>query len=209
VNESHARIEYSLVAFNLRGDGVFAYDDPGHASNVEVVCSDVFGNVTDNYGGTLEDQTGINGNISADPMFCDAGGADFRLSGASPCLPENNECGVLIGAHGQGCATVGIDGSLAAGDAADRLRIRPNPAMESASISFDLPVSGPVRLSIHDSAGRLVRDLLIGADLAAGRHEALWDGIGADGRPAPAGTYFCRFAAGASSSTAALILLRR
>jgi hypothetical protein len=33
-----------------------------------IACNDVFGQ-EDNYAGDLEDQTGINGNISCDPMF--------------------------------------------------------------------------------------------------------------------------------------------
>ncbi len=51
------------------------------------------------------DQTGTNGNISADPLFCDVAAHDLRVDAASPNLPGNpaNTCGTLIGCFGQGC----------------------------------------------------------------------------------------------------------
>ena len=48
-------------------------------------------------------QYGVEGNISADPLFCDPGGDDFRLQEGSPCGPDYNpDCG-LIGAWPVGC----------------------------------------------------------------------------------------------------------
>ena len=50
--------------------------------------------------------TDINGNFSSDPLFCDTlGYGDYRLAANSPCLPDYNDCGVLIGAYGAGCYT--------------------------------------------------------------------------------------------------------
>ena len=47
-----------------------------------------------------------NGNLKADPLFCETGGLD--LSGESPCAPGNSgECG-LIGALGVACGTVAV-----------------------------------------------------------------------------------------------------
>lgn len=46
-----------------------------------------------------------------DPLFCDPLEYDFSVAGDSPCLPEHNDCGMLIGAREQGC------GSVATGDA--------------------------------------------------------------------------------------------
>ncbi len=43
--------------------------------------------------------------LTLDPHFCDTAANDFRLSDLSPCLPENNGCGALIGALGLGCTT--------------------------------------------------------------------------------------------------------
>jgi hypothetical protein len=38
-----------------------------------------------------------------DPFFCDVDADDYYLYEISPCLPENNGCGVLIGAYDIGC----------------------------------------------------------------------------------------------------------
>jgi len=56
-------------------------------------------------GGSLSDPTGSNGNISQDPLYCDAVNWDLSVDAASPNLPgsPDNECGTLIGWHGQGC----------------------------------------------------------------------------------------------------------
>lgn len=42
-------------------------------------------------------------NICADPLFCPSRVRDFTLCSNSPCLPQNNEWGELIGAAGEGC----------------------------------------------------------------------------------------------------------
>jgi hypothetical protein len=42
-------------------------------------------------------------NLNADPLFCNPAQGDFTLAAASPCLPQNNPWGVLVGATGQGC----------------------------------------------------------------------------------------------------------
>jgi hypothetical protein len=45
-------------------------------------------------------------NLNADPLFCDPRGDDFTLAANSPCLPENNQWGVLVGALGEGCGPI-------------------------------------------------------------------------------------------------------
>ena len=74
-------------------------------------CNNIWGsaNGTD-YAGEMPDPTGQNGNISEDPLFCDAGSDDFQLQWGSPCLPANSAgCGP-IGARGfGGCNAVSIE----------------------------------------------------------------------------------------------------
>lgn len=65
----------------------------------------------------------------------------------------------------------------------------PNPFNPRTMVSFELPEPGRARLAVHDAAGRLVRVLLDGRDLAAGRGEVAWDGLDDGGRAAPAGVY--------------------
>jgi hypothetical protein len=81
--------------------------DPGiyvasTAFSVGVVetCNDVWDNET-NWNG-VPDPTGVDGNISEDPLFCSWTDGSFLLQPSSPCLPYAGSCG-LIGASLQGC----------------------------------------------------------------------------------------------------------
>ncbi len=208
VNDSDARLENCLIAFSAEGEGIYAYPDYGHESDITVACCDVFGNDTADYGGTIGDQTGMNGNISADPVFCDPANDDFRLAGSSPCLPENNECGILMGANGPGCETVGIgESALRSGDR-EMLWSAPNPFTRETMIAFRLANGSPVALVIFDLTGRRVRNLTRGMPFSAGVHEVRWDGLDDDGRPLASGIYLCRFENGVSAATHAVTLLR-
>lgn len=53
------------------------------------------------------------------------------------------------------------------------LQVNPNPASSFATISFDLPASGPVRLSVYDLTGRLVSNLVDG-NLPQGIQQVDW-----------------------------------
>jgi hypothetical protein len=48
--------------------------------------NDVFAPSGVPYGGTCTDQTGLNGNISADPIFVNPSAGDFHLQAASPAM---------------------------------------------------------------------------------------------------------------------------
>lgn len=84
----------------------------------------------------------------------------------------------------------------------------PNPFNPSTTVSFELPVAAPARVTIHDVAGRLVRTLVDGSLLEAGLHEATWDGRDASGQAAAAGTYLCRLEAGGAIVTRGMTLLK-
>jgi subtilisin family serine protease len=78
--------------------------------------------------------------------------------------------------------------------------VRPNPVRAGALFSFQAPDGTPVVLEVISVTGALVRRYL-----ATGSGEIAWDGRGADGRPAPAGIYFYRLAAGMQSVTRKLV----
>jgi hypothetical protein len=92
--------ENCILAFNQDGTGVWVNDNGNTPS---FTCCDFYGNADGNFGGSVEDQTGLNGNISSHPLFCDQNEGDLTLSTGSPCLPENNDCGVLMGVYELGC----------------------------------------------------------------------------------------------------------
>jgi predicted outer membrane repeat protein len=93
-----------IVSFSASGRGIYG----AAGARPSLCCSDVVGNSGGDYGGTVSDQAGLCGNISEDPLFCDPGVDDLRVQVDSSCAPENNICGVLIGAHPVGCGTVAV-----------------------------------------------------------------------------------------------------
>ena len=68
--------------------------------------------------------------------------------------------------------------------------VRPNPFTSWTNISFTVDRTGPVDLSIFDSAGRRVRTLASGLFSGPGRQSVTWEGRREDGRVAPAGVYW-------------------
>jgi parallel beta-helix repeat protein len=76
----------------------------GWSSNWLIRCTNSFGNDSGNWNAYIPFQAGDTmGNISKDPLFCNAGGGDYHLAPGSPCLLWNNSCNAKIGALGAGC----------------------------------------------------------------------------------------------------------
>ena len=67
----------------------------------------------------------------------------------------------------------------------------PNPFNPTTTVGFVVPAAGPVRLSLHDARGRLVR-VLVDQTFGAGSHEVRWDGRDAGGRMMASGVYLAR-----------------
>ena len=119
IMSSSCVVSHNIVVFNWAstGGGIFC-DDPQSAAST-FSCNLVYGNEGGNYGGSLADQTGANGNISVDPEFCAAhpdSTGNFFLQSDSPCLPGPGAGGVwtlvpcgLIGARPQGCGPTGTE----------------------------------------------------------------------------------------------------
>ncbi len=98
-------LQNTIIAFNDDG-GIHIQDALTYES---IDCCDVYANVGGNYTGQLGDLTGVDGNISDDPLFCDRPNGDFTLDGASPCAPpQSGSCG-LVGAYEVGCGAVPIE----------------------------------------------------------------------------------------------------
>jgi hypothetical protein len=83
----------------------------------------------------------------------------------------------------------------------------PNPFAGLTAIRYALPSDGPVRLRIYNPAGRLVRSLLCGQELA-GEHEVVWNGRDGHDRECISGLYFCRVEIGNTQLTRMLMKLR-
>ncbi len=108
-------------------------------------------------------------------------------------------------------AVLNSDQATGTGGAPARFRLlgaSPNPFNPRTTIRFELPAARAVDLRIYDASGRLVRDLLRGERLAAGRHGRDWDGRDGDGRISPAGVYFYRLDAGDDAGVGRAVLLK-
>lgn len=103
----------TVVAFNSTSVGTTPIKADLNSGSF-LVCCNVYGNVGGDWGGEIADQAGLNGNFSADPLFCDTAGNDYSLSTFSPCLSSSpfNTCDSLIGALDFGC-----DGNYVCADA--------------------------------------------------------------------------------------------
>jgi len=82
----------SIIAFN--GTGINRFNN---CVIGDISCNDVYGNTSVNYG-NMTDQTDLNGNISADPLFVNRSGGDYRLQATSPCADTGIDSTVV---HGQ------------------------------------------------------------------------------------------------------------
>jgi len=80
------------------------------------------------------------------------------------------------------------------GTRSTHLQVAPNPFHEAVYVRWS--PRGHVRaVDVHDVAGRRVQVL----NVPPGSQDIRWDGIGADGRPVPPGTYFLRAIPGANA----------
>lgn len=81
--ESIPVIKNNIVAYNDEY-GIYTWG----GENSYFGYNDVWWNDSNyaNYSGMLRDQTGINGNISADPLFADTSLGDYHLTIYSPCI---------------------------------------------------------------------------------------------------------------------------
>ena len=175
-------------------------------------CCDVYGNEGGDWTGLIAGQLGLYGNISLDPLICNASQQDFHLQEGSPCAPASPphpQCG-LVGAWEVGCNPSGIDDP--AQPVVDwRLDSgAPNPFSASTLIRLTIPAGGeetPVHVRVFDTAGRLVRTLQDGP-VGAGSAQIFWDGTDEDGAPLPGGVYFCRLEAGGKRVVRRIVLMK-
>ena len=116
-----------------------------------VSCNDVWGE-GQSYMGDCWSLEGIDGNFSADPLFCDAPNGDYRLSAGSPCASAPG-CG-LVGALDIGCGVMSVGGE-AASAVLPKLLFAPNPSWAGTGVQVSGLTHGD-RMEIYDLSGRAV-----------------------------------------------------
>lgn len=83
----------------------------------------------------------------------------------------------------------------------------PNPFNGSTSIRFAVPTKSRVTLSVYNTVGQKIADL-VDAEEAAGHHTVAWNGRDAAGQPVASGVYLYRLRSTTYSATRKLLLLR-
>jgi molybdopterin-binding protein len=83
----------------------------------------------------------------------------------------------------------------------------PNPFNPTTKISFALPATGNVRLSVFNVLGQQVKELVNGA-MDAGVHEVIWDGKDNNGTTVASGIYFYKINANNFVDTKKMVLLK-
>jgi len=182
----------------------------GTTSVFQITCTDIYANQGGNWSSCAASMFGVDGNISEDPLFCEAD-QPYSIRSDSPCAPEHNpECG-LIGAWPVACdPPTGIE--PVAGADASHLALaacEPNPFRNFTRIEFTVPPGkngSLIRLTVYDSAGRVVRKLATNTG-STGRGSVTWDGRDDAGQRLPAGIFFCRLQGVGPGQTSRLVLL--
>jgi predicted outer membrane repeat protein len=91
--------ENCIIAFSRFGEAILCNENSSFAN---LTCSNLFSNEGGDWIDCLTEQFDskltINGNISADPEFCDIESGNYSLLSSSPCKAENNSCNLNIGA---------------------------------------------------------------------------------------------------------------
>jgi hypothetical protein len=150
--------------------------------------------------------------VFTDPLFCNpapcenapTADGDYHLAANSPCLPAASPCDTLIGALGEGCATVGLPGEKPPVVTRPLLAVFPNPFEGSLRIQYAVPGVEPPLVRIYTIAGRLVREL----KPAVTSGVVTWDGRDGDGTGLPAGVYFVKMSGPGDGATQRVVLLR-
>ena len=152
-------------------------------------------------------QLGVEGNICADPLFCDLASGSVDVHAGSPCEASpaatwDDAC-AWIGAGRVGCGPAAGDEAataVPAPDCGETFLRAPNPLRPADRLEWGLAGEAAVgagRIAIHvlDVTGRRVRVLDAGV-ARTGVCGVPWDGADAYGRSLPSGIYFFRMQLG-------------
>jgi hypothetical protein len=134
----------------------------------------------------------------------------FSSSGQPPCVVPGIACGAGAPAAEEVAAREPVVDAPAATPVTYEnafLGARPNPFAGQTELHFSVEVASPVRLSIYDVTGRLVRRVA-DEEMSAGEHHRMWDGRSEAGSRAAGGVYFVRLEVGDFRHTDRIVLTR-
>ena len=83
----------------------------------------------------------------------------------------------------------------------------PNPFNPATTITYELPLTGQVDITVYDLMGREIVKLTHGV-VEAGYHQTVWNGRDGSGRSVPSGVYFLRLLTPAYSKSIKMVVLK-
>jgi hypothetical protein len=83
----------------------------------------------------------------------------------------------------------------------------PNPFNPETTIAYQLARSTMVEVSVFNSLGQQVMEL-VNKEQLAGSYSVIWDGVGSDGTPLASGVYFYRLRTESGEHTKKMLLLK-
>jgi len=146
------------------------------------------------------------GNIDADPLFCNPDSGDFSLAENSPCA-GTGENGADMGAFGIGCDAMLSTNKNVLPFHYNLYQNYPNPFNPFTTIRYDLPKNALVNIIIYDMMGRQV-STLISSQQNAGYKSIQWNATNNTGQPVSAGLYLYTIEAGQFRQTRKMVLLK-
>jgi hypothetical protein len=188
-----------LIFGNMPSDRVEGFGVSCLFSSMALECNNSWANQDGDYQCTIAPS-----DISEDPLFCQEA-PFYKVYWGSPCLPDNNDCGVRIGAVTT-CETSDLVSESP--HPPTWIRASPNPFNPQTEISFMLPASlQRVSLSIYDLRGRRVARLLDGYYTGI-VGSVIWTGFDDAGVHVSTGVYIAQLAIGPKLSSTKLVLVK-
>ena len=80
------------------------------------------------------------------------------------------------------------------------IKVFPNPFSQQVSVEFELPEASMVSLTLYDATGRLVKTVVAGAKIGAGRHMLSLENL-----EVPTGVYWLRLRSGSFSDNVSVV----
>lgn len=176
------------------GGGVLVADGAGPI----FTCNDSWANQGGNYEG-VADPTGLDGNFSANPGFCEGDQPD-SLRSDSPCADYN----VPWGCSGVGAFPVGcwIPAGVRDLSAATHLGVWPNPSHGAIYCRVNgIQLNGGWRLIVRSPDGREVARMVMDESVSS------WDGTDANGRRVASGVYYLEASGAHQSARSSVVML--
>ena len=203
VSHNNTFVSNSVGYANLSSDGIVSNDIIYGSSNT--VYLDESSTIQVSYS-DIEGGWEGEGNIDADPLFCDPDSGDYTLAENSPCI-GTGENGANMGALGVGCDVI-----LSTDTDAIPLQYvlhqnYPNPFNPITTLRYDLPENSYVNVTVYDMLGRKVKTL-VNTTQDAGFKSVIWNATNDYGKPVSAGVYFYQIQAGEFVQTKKMVLLK-